>query len=761
MAKKPNKAFFVRMAETGNTVRIAAPSAEEALRISDTIDPRTTPIVTMKDPNSSAALLRTPDGKEYIASEGYSSTDPEAIAKFKENPNVQPLIETMQNRGYLQEAERQLPTGRMTGPIIAATQASGFGAGSFTDELAQALFGGDTRKALEAVRVAQQSERPLETFAAQAGVGIAEGAALIAKYPQIAKLFGGAQELSMPARMGRAVATAVPGGAITSGLQSAGEAGAGSRLQEGLKGAIIGGATAGVVSSAAPLVASGARRIADVMKASDVPMIANALGVSRSAAMVIKNAFEQGGNLETAIQNIQRAGRTGMLADAGVAARALTDAAAQSGGAPMQTVQTALEKRADAVSQDMAQTLTRTIGSDKPLSPRAAMEQIASRTKDARSQAYKKAYSVPIDYSSQAGMRIEDVISRVDNKTLREAFEEANADMQADGIRNMQLKINVDDAGNITSMTEQPNVQQLDYLKRAMQTLAENNRDPKTFRFTAKGDRYARLARELRSAVGDAAVDPKTGQRYYDEAVTLGGDKIAEQNAFILGRDALKPQTEIEDVFDTLGDNPSQAQMDAVKLGMVQYIRKLLGDVKAVPSDPDVAARQLDAFYRLTSSDNARQKIAMILGDDAQDMFRQIDEVAQTSIVRAQLAKNSATQVRGSIQRGVEEMTAGGPIQELLQGKPLQAASTIVSEITGQTRNFGEQQRMQIYNEIASALTRSDSKSAIKALQILQDAQNGKVLSSEEISALTNEIAALSAITAQKPAEQRLEGVAK
>ena len=50
---------------------------------------------------------------------------------------------------------------------------------------------------------------------------------------------------------------------------------------------------------------------------------------------------------------------------------------------------------------------------------------------------------------------------------------------------------------------------------------------------------------------------------------------------------------------------------------MGQYIRKLLGDVKTVPSDPDLAARQLDAFMRVTSSQNAREKIIQVMGADA------------------------------------------------------------------------------------------------------------------------------------------------
>ncbi|NBR79721.1 MAG: hypothetical protein EBT71_06775, partial [Alphaproteobacteria bacterium] len=103
---------------------------------------------------------------------------------------------------------------------------------------------------------------------------------------------------------------------------------------------------------------------------------------------------------------------------------------------------------------------------------------------------------------------------------------------------------------------------------------------------------YGGLARDLRGAIGQAVVDPQTGARLYDDAVTLGGEKIAEQNAFKLGREALKPQTEIGDVLEELGPEPSQAQIEAAKLGMRQHIRTVLENVKGVPSDQELAARQ-------------------------------------------------------------------------------------------------------------------------------------------------------------------------
>ena len=190
-------------------------------------------------------------------------------------------------------------------------------------------------------------------------------------------------------------------------------------------------------------------------------------------------------------------------------------------------------------------------------------------------------------------------------------------------------------------------------------------------------------------------------------------------------------------------------------MGMSQYIRKVLNDVKAVPSDPDLEARQLDAFYRLTSSENAREKIRQVLGGDASAFLKQIDEVAQTALVRAQIGGNSATAIRQSIQEGVEAQTGLGPASTLLRGEPLAASRKIVQEITGVTDEFTEKRRQEIYNDVAKALTQVGSRDAKEALSILKRVQQGRQASQEERDFLANRIAYYMGSSVQKPTEQQ------
>jgi hypothetical protein len=751
--KKKKKPFYFRLQGTDKYVRVTATSQAEADRLADKIDPKTTAVVATDAQGKplargSDAVMQRPDGTQYIIGEGYSATDPERIKAFAEGMSTEQMITDVQQKALLQENPN-------LARAVAGQQALSFGAGSFADEVVQKLFGGDYKRYNDALYKAQSSQKPLETFLIQAGVGMYDASRALKAFPQLAKLFGRDPSLGRIPNALRAATAGATGAAVPASIQAAGEAESGQRLTEGLKTGGIAALTGAGVSVAGPYVAESANRLGEFIKASELKAIQSALGISRSAAMVIKNAFAQGGDINLAIENVRRAGDRGMLADAGIAARALADAASQAGPEPAQTVATNIGRRAEEVKSQLESTLVDTLG-DPLIGPQAAVRAIRNRTQDVRDNAYNRAYNTPIDYSTGgAGDRIMSVINRIDKKTLASAIEEANADMLADGVQNMQIRVSVDANGNVTDIANDMNVQQLDYVKRALQTLAENNRDAVTYKFSPQGRRYARLASDLRRELGEGIVDPDTGARVYDEAVTLGGNTIAEENAFRMGQDLLRPQTKIEDVMETLGDDPSDAQLEALRMGMSQYIRSVLQDVRAVPSDPDLEARQLDAFYRLTSSGSAREKIAAVMGDMTDDFLRQIDEVGQAAITRAGLSRNSATSIRQSTQQGVEAMTREGPATSLLRGQPLEATRKIVSELTGFTDEFTENQRMAIYNDIAKALTAVGTDDALRALNVMRQVQMGRRVSQEARDFAYNRAIYYLGSGVQKPTEQQ------
>ena len=751
--KKKKRPFYFRLQGSDKIVRVTANSQDAADKLADKINPETAAVVaTDMQGNPLArgndAVLQRPDGTQYIVGEGYSSTDPERIKAFAEGMSTGEMITDVQQKALLQE-NPNLARG------VVGQQAMMFGAGSFADEIVQGMFGGDYKKYSDALRKAQSAQKPLETFLIQAGVGTYDASRALKAFPQLATIFGRDPSLTRGPNVLRAAAAGSIGAGIPAGIQAAGEAESGERLEKGLFTGGLAAATGATIAAGLPFVAEGAGRLGEFIKASELKAIQSALGISRSAAMVIKSAFAQGGDINVAIENIQRAGDTGMLADAGVAARALADAASQAGPEPSQIVATNIGRRAEEVKGQLEKTLVETLG-DPLIGAERAVAAIRNRTKDLRNDAYSRAYNTPIDYSTGgAGERIMSVINRIDKKTLTAAIEEANADMLADNVQNMQIRVQLDEAGNVVNISEDMNVQQLDYVKRALQTLAENNRDPQTYKFSPQGRRYSRLASDLRKELGAGIVDPKSGARVYDEAVTLGGNTISEENAFRMGQDILKKQTKIEDVLETLGDDPSQAQLEALRMGMSQYVRNILQDVKAIPSDPDLEARQLDAFYRLTSSGSAREKITAVMGEQTDDFLRQIDQVGQAAITRAGLSRNSATAIRQSSQKNIEEMTSAGPATSFLRGQPLEATRKIVSELTGFTDEFTENQRMSIYTDIARALTEVGTDDAVRALNVMRQVQMGRKVSQEARDYAYNRAMYYLGVGAQKPTEQQ------
>ena len=93
-------------------------------------------------------------------------------------------------------------------------------------------------------------------------------------------------------------------------------------------------------------------------------MISQALGISRSAAMVIKNAFASGGDIDAAINAVNRAGKSGMLVDADEAAMALADAAGQSGAQPSAIIGRAMSDRATSISNQLDNTIAKNLGTE-------------------------------------------------------------------------------------------------------------------------------------------------------------------------------------------------------------------------------------------------------------------------------------------------------------------------------------------------------------------------------------------------------------
>ena len=760
--RKVKSKYFFRAPNSDRTVMIQATSQSEADRLFDDMDMSQATFVS-KDANgndlvrkigdlddggiNADVVLESVDGQKFLVGQGFSTSDPEKINQFiEEGTTTEGFSQSMINQAVIQEN----PTAARA---AVGRQVSLGGLGSFADELVDALFGGDYKMANDAYVRAMNAEKPLETFLIQAGVTTAEAASVVGAFPQLLRLFGagvqGGSRLAQAVRSGVAAGTAA---GLTSGIQSAGEAESGSRASEGLKGGALGLATGGVIGAGTPFIGDGFNRVAEVIKKSDIAQIAATLGISRSAAMVIKSSITQGGDLQKSIQNISKAGEEGMIADAGVAAQALTDAAAAAGPEAAQTVSTNISKRADTVIGNLDKTLTEELGG-QTLGPKSALKIIRDRQGTQRIDAYNIAYATPIDYASKAGIALEEVLDTIDPSIMETAVRRANVRMRADKLKNMQVKATIGDDGEIT-FSNPPNVMQLDYIKKALGALAEDSKG-EFGKITDDTRLYSNLYRRLRGAMNDAITDVN-GNRVYQNATQFGGDVLQEEAAFKMGRDLLKSKVELEDVLESLGSDPSVAQLAALRMGLQQSIRKSLNDVKILPSDTDIASRQLAQFMKDTGSANALAKIRAVMGDGADALIKQIEEVQTAASTRASVAANSKTAIRSSTQKMVDDLTAAGPIRTFLEGKPLEATQQLTQELTGFTREFSERQRQSIFNELSDALTRVGTDDATYVLRVLDRVQRGLEVSNEDRQFAATRLAFYLQGANQKTTEQQI-----
>lgn len=734
------------VSRNGIQFEVRAKSKDDAARIAETVDLATVPRVIAR--KGKTRVLERANGQRYLVSPEYSTTDQEKIGKFLDGVGTG----EMYSQAIDEEAIARNPIAARAQEFIRGVPF----AGSYADE-AVGLVSPQAAQGMRQLSGAMQRQRPGQTAALNVaggltGAGVAAAAAPAAVARGASAVIGQGPRM---AQIGRAALAGGTAGGIEGGIYGLGEGiDAESRMQAAGSGAGIGASFGAGLGAAGPVVAAGARNIAGIFKRSDIGQIAKTFGISASAAKVIKNTFDQGGEIDAAIQNLQRAGNEGMIADAGPAAQALLDATGASGGRAGQVVRGAVDQRMSRTSTNVENALTETLGAS-PIGPRAAIDDIAQRTAPQRQAAYDAAFNSPINYASDTGRKIEEELSRIEPSVLSEAISEANAVMLDKGMTNQQIMATIGENGKVV-YKEMPNVMQLNEIKKALQGIAYDNTDD-FGRLTQRGQRYSNQASRIRDAVSEAVPE-------YGAAVSMGGDKLAEERAFVLGSRLLQSRTNIEDVMRELGDKPSAAQVEAAKSGLRSYIDKALGDVRAIASDPGadaLEARQVVKAVTDMSSSNARKKIRELLGAEADALLSQIDQAAQSATVRAAMAQNSKTAPRIAIRETVDELTAPGVVDEAMRGELVNTTKGLVQAVTGQTAEYTAAQRQRIYEDIALALTERRGDDALMALRSLDAAMKGQAITDRQTDELAKLIATVlysgttSGVSGAAAAEQR------
>lgn len=632
----------------------------------------------------------------------------------------------------------QIAQDRMTisgaGPILAGVTKFAQGVpliGEYSDEITgfvdRATGGtgaaGDQQKA---VQDAMAREYPKTSTALGVAGGIAGsvgGAGLIGR---------GAQALGLAAPVASMVPAGIGGRVVAGGLLGAAAGGiegavsgygAGegdSRVSEAVTRGLLGTTLGGVLGAAAPAAFAGIRAIAERVRGTDVRTIAKTFNISPDAAKALKASIEAD-DLAGAQRILAQAGDDAMLADAGGGFTQMLDTSMQSGGAAARIGREAVDSRAIVADERLTALLDDTLGDPQGINQSA--REIAQRTSAARSQAYDIAFNTPINYADDTGRAIEQVLSRVPSSTLKSAIDEANEEMTAQGLRNLQIMAEIGDNGQVV-FREMPNVRQLNEIKKALDNIARSNVD-QFGRPNQAGLRNAALARQLRNALTEAVPS-------YGSALKLGGDKIAEDSALDLGRRLLQPGTTRETVREVM-DGASVEARRAAQQGLRSQLDEMLANVKSNITNPNADINELTRLWKDMSSRANREKAALVLGQaEADRLFAALDEAGIQLQTRASVARNSATAARQAGQRSVREATDPGVVGLLKEGRGLDAARRVVQVLTGNTPQDRLAKEQGIYAELAQVLTTKRGQEAQDALAIVKRAMDGQPASSAE-----------------------------
>lgn len=657
--------------------------------------------------------LRAPDGR--TAAPG--TTEAEA-------QNIPPgLVYDPRTGGYVDTGLAAERMGKAQGANASFLAGAPF-VGEFMDEAIgsadAAMTGRSPEIGTETMRQSRaqfQESNPKTAMAAEISGGVLGSLPLAVKGASVA--------MNASTRAGRIVrGTALGAGAgLTEGAAAgAGRATRGERALGAAQGGVIGGGIGGLLGALAPLVGEGVEALAKRFKKLDVRAISEEFGISAPAARTVKSALEND-DLDAAVARLQQLGDDAMLADSGPATGQLLNAASATGGNALRTTRDAVSARSDQIGARLPGRLDSLLG--RPKGVRSVARDISQGTARARKEAYDRAFSQPIDYSA-GGRSIETVLERVPPRTLQRAVSEANESMTEAGLRNQQIMAEIADDGSVV-FREMPNVQQLDEIKRALDSIGREAID-QFGRPTAQGARARRLARDLRDSIGEAVPEYRT-------ALRVGGDKIQQDEALDLGRRLLFRNTTVEDVRDFTRGGMSQEARDAARQGLRESIEGTLSNVRRTITDPDVDAREAMQLVKDISSRANKDKLRMILGSEkAGSLLDELDRTATALTLRAAVSRNSDTAIRQSIQGQVTDEATPGIARRTLGrgGNPLEAMQTITEGIAGIDPRSMSGREKAIFDEIASVLTRTRGNDAQRALSAVQRALDGQPLKDAE-----------------------------
>lgn len=496
-----------------------------------------------------------------------------------------------------------------------------------------------------------------------------------------------------------------------------GEGGLSNRMMNSGIGAGIGAAFGGAIPLVGAGIQRGARAFSDMRRAGNVGNeIGDALGVSNTAGRVVGDLLspEDPAAMRAAMG---KAGPRAMLADASPTTGAMLDATMRSPTPGARLAGERVAGRAATAGDEIIDALSG--GRQGPRQGvQSVMDGIRKGTAGARSAAYDAAYSKPINYAGSPNVNPSGTLASngvnlpalageivdpnagprllaLQDRLPAEAINYANRLMKLRGETSQQIMADVAEDGTV-KFTTLPDVRQWDYIKQALDGLAESGDGAGALGGqTRLGSAYQGLAREVRDNL--AAAVPE-----YKVALDTAADAITRRNAVKFGADLLSPSVTTEEALSEIA-TATGGQKAAMRDGLRGYVDEIIGNVKAVGSDQNIDARQALKAFTEFSSPNAKRKMEALFGDEWPAIATKLDEAGAALGLRARTAANSATNQRTVVQEAITDSVTPGA---LARGRPVPALGNAWATLMNANPDAIKRMGRDVQGEIADLLTR-------------------------------------------------------
>tara|TARA_R110001599_G_scaffold77724_1_gene211782 strand:- start:24922 stop:27102 length:2181 start_codon:yes stop_codon:yes gene_type:complete len=596
------------------------------------------------DAGAIGALITDPDGNTTYASntQQWRRNDPAFFELFRRGDltekamtDASELAAPLEETSLALRQERILEANPIASRYASSVQGIPF-VGEYGDEIVGSVMGDDTQDQIRAAQAAVADRRPGQAFAGQLGMGVAATLPLAA----LGTLGRGASLLR----------TALTGGAVgaTGGAIEGGVSGYGSgetpdeRSTNALQRAILGGALGGPLGALAPVAGAGISRLLAMRPGQQVSKAAEEAAASPEA---MRGAAQLGGMQSTlAAPTLPTS-----LAEASTPYRRGLDASMSVPNPAIDPTMGLLNRYASEASGRLKGTLDELLG--EPSGVRLQQRDLMRDTAERRAEAYDAAYQSPIDYSGEAGEQLQSLIATVDDDIIKRA----NTLMAREGNRSAQMRVTLDEAGNITGFESLPDVRQIDYITRTLQ-----GRASAAIRAGEAEDvtTLTQQTRRIRQALDEMVPE-------YRAARSQAAEIIGQREAFEAGYDVLS-NIKREDVLMAVEDM-TPGELNNVRSGLRQHIDDIMARASS-PLDPDgdeykEAMRALTSLAQRVNQD----KMRMVMGDEAADaLFAQLKETVPPMLTRMQgVAAGSQTAPRALAQGVIDEGAGATPTGDL------------------------------------------------------------------------------------------------